>query len=82
METFQESVINTIQSCMPKPLQNMKVEFHHRLAELGIDSLAFMTLSIKLESAFGIPLSERIAELTQARTVEDIVRILSAMRDA
>lgn len=56
--------------------QDYDVYLTSPLPELGVDSLTALELAVHLEREFGIRLEEQ--ELTQIRTLEDIVRFVEA----
>ncbi|MFB0842447.1 acyl carrier protein [Paenibacillus oleatilyticus] len=56
--------------------QDYDVYLTSPLPELGVDSLTALELAVHLEREFGTRLEEQ--ELTQIRTLEDIVRFVEA----
>ncbi|KZE79137.1 hypothetical protein AV654_16795 [Paenibacillus elgii] len=59
--------------------QDYEVYLTSPLPELGVDSLTALELAVHLEREFGTRLEEQ--ELTQIRTLEDIVRFVEAKGD-
>ncbi|KPV60636.1 hypothetical protein QJ48_04490 [Paenibacillus sp. A3] len=59
--------------------QDYDVYLTSPLPELGVDSLTALELAVHLEREFGTRLEEQ--ELTQIRTLEDIVRFVEAKGD-
>ncbi|GMX63899.1 hypothetical protein Elgi_04030 [Paenibacillus elgii] len=59
--------------------QDYDVYLTSPLPELGVDSLTALELAVHVEREFGTRLEEQ--ELTQIRTLEDIVRFVEAKGD-
>ncbi|GLI08239.1 hypothetical protein YDYSG_42690 [Paenibacillus tyrfis] len=59
--------------------QDYDVYLTSPLPELGVDSLTALELAVHLEREFGTRLEEQ--ELTQIRTLEDIVRFVESKGD-
>lgn len=73
-------VIDSIRKCIPKPLQKIEITPHSQLREdLGIDSLTLMIITVELEKSTGIKLNAYVEQLVQARTVEDIEKLVSSL---
>lgn len=48
--------------------------------ENGIDSLALMNILIKIEQMYGISIDEHMEEVAKAKTIGDIVELISKIR--
>lgn len=81
-DNIDEFVFNYLKEFMPKNQRKLDIKYDTKLADLGIDSIKYMTLLIKLEEFVEKDLEEIVKEIdiSTIQTVGDVIGLVKKFR--
>jgi acyl carrier protein len=79
--TIESRVIEIVRPCLPAPRSAVALTCNSNLrTDLGIDSVGFMSVALRMVEVFELDASAAIEPLLAANTVEDLVVLAQSNR--